>query len=122
VGVPSPARFAAGSFRVLLTPLTYIPVGKAAPTAGIYALIALLPESPLSLRERVRERGSNKEKVIILYPLILSFSRREKGRSVCTVVTGIHVQHLMTVCINIFIHDFTDISISIYGTAMQRLG
>jgi hypothetical protein len=37
---------------------------------------------PLSLRERVRERGSNKSKMLYLYPLILSFSRREKGRIV----------------------------------------
>jgi len=35
---------------------------------------------PLSLRERVRERGSMK----ISYPLILPFSRREKELSVYT--------------------------------------
>jgi hypothetical protein len=35
----------------------------------------------LSHRERVGERGSYGN-CLILYPLILSFSRREKGRSV----------------------------------------
>jgi hypothetical protein len=32
VGAASSPRFAPGSFRVLLTPLTYIPVGDGAPT------------------------------------------------------------------------------------------
>jgi len=41
VGAPSPARIAARSFRVLLTPLTYIPVGDAAPTVRFIAMIGL---------------------------------------------------------------------------------
>jgi hypothetical protein len=37
---------------------------------------------PLSLRERVRERGSNESKMLYLYPLILSSSLEEKERTV----------------------------------------
>jgi hypothetical protein len=36
----------------------------------------------LSLRERVGVRGSNQANYLIFYPLILSVSRREKGRNV----------------------------------------
>jgi hypothetical protein len=39
VGAPSPARIAARSFRVLLTPLTYILVGDGAPTVRFIAMI-----------------------------------------------------------------------------------
>ena len=62
----------------------------------------------LSHRERVGERGQNKCNCLIQYPLILSFSLREKGRSVCIVATAIDVQRVITVCMNLFIHGVTD--------------
>jgi hypothetical protein len=37
-----------------------------------------VPHSPLSLSERVRERGSNIDNCLYTNPLILAFSRREK--------------------------------------------
>ena len=42
VGASSPARIAARSFRVLLTPLTYIPVGDAAPTGVTFDAAGLV--------------------------------------------------------------------------------
>jgi hypothetical protein len=41
--------------------------------------------------ERVGVRGSNKGNWLISYPLILSFSLREKGRSVLSAAIDFHV-------------------------------
>jgi hypothetical protein len=54
------------------------------------------PINSLSLRERVGERGSEYGNCLICYPLILTFSRREKGRSFDIEVTGIHVHCVIT--------------------------
>jgi len=45
--------------------------------------IIAAPYNPLSLRERAGERGSNAVNGLNPYPLILAFSRREKGCAVC---------------------------------------
>jgi hypothetical protein len=47
-------------------------------------------EYPNGGHKRVGERGCNKDNYLILYPLILSFSLMEKGRSVCMVVADIY--------------------------------
>jgi hypothetical protein len=52
------------------------------------------PIYSLSLRERVGVRGSNQANHLIFYPLILSFSRREKGRNVFTGMYSFHVLSL----------------------------
>jgi hypothetical protein len=44
------------------------------------------PINSLPLRGRVGERGSNKSKYLIIYPLSLTLSRRERGRSVYIMV------------------------------------
>ncbi len=45
-----------------------------------------------AITERVGVRGPNRTNYLIFYPLILSFSRREKGRNVYTVVYSFHVR------------------------------
>jgi hypothetical protein len=42
--------------------------------------------SPFPSVKKVGERGFNKNNCLMLYPLILSFSRREKERSLCVLV------------------------------------
>ena len=44
-----------------------------------------------AITERVGVRGSNQSNHLIFYPLILSFSRREKGRTVYTGMYSFHV-------------------------------
>lgn len=53
------------------------------------------------------------------YSLSFRDACRERGCSVCFVVTGIHVRSVIAVCINIFFHDVTGVSISSYGTALS---
>ena len=49
-----------------------------------------------AITERVGVRGSNQANYLIFYPLILSFSRREKGRNVYTGMYSFHVLSLST--------------------------
>ena len=58
------------------------------------------PVNPLSLRERAGERGPISANLLILHPLILSFSRREKERLVPDGVTGIHVWRTVMTCLS----------------------
>jgi hypothetical protein len=69
--------------------------------------------------------GLKKGSYLIIYPLIPTFSLstqktgiKEKGRSICTVVSGIQILRVFTVCINKFILDVTDNSINVYGAAV----
>jgi hypothetical protein len=67
-------------------------------------------------RERVGERVYNKCNCLILNPLILPSTpqvgtEKSPGRRrdvLFVVLAGIHVQRVITACINSFIHDVTD--------------
>ena len=55
-----------------------------------------------------RGRGPISANLLILHPLILSFSRREKERLVPDAVTGIHVWRVVMTCLSGFIQDVTN--------------
>jgi len=52
-------------------------------------------------------------------PLILSFSREEKGPFDCMAAMQIHVPCVGNDGISLVIRDFTDIPINVYGTAVK---
>jgi hypothetical protein len=51
-------------------------------------------ERSLEPESRGLGRGDNINATAVLYPLILTFSRREKGRSIYMAATQIHVQYV----------------------------
>ena len=50
--------------------------------------------------------GFDKSNGLILYPLSLALSRRERGRFICIMVIQFQAQPDETICINIFIRTF----------------
>jgi hypothetical protein len=70
-------------------------------TTGTAFFPLVYPADPLSLRERAGERGS--KTTVISYSLILSFSLREKGRSVLSAAIDLHVGSAVSVCIHLYI-------------------
>jgi hypothetical protein len=71
-----------------------------------------------AITERVGVRGSIQLNCMIFYPLILSFSRREKGLIVCTAAGVFHVRCISMARRNTFNHRVADIPASLNGTAV----
>jgi hypothetical protein len=71
------------------------------------------------LRERVGVRGLKSDYCTNSNPLILSFSRREKGYSVYVVVMRIDAQNALIADISLFMLDYIDIPFNVYLTAAR---
>jgi hypothetical protein len=61
------------------------------------------PQGAPKGHKRAGVRGSNQGNCLISYSLILSFSLREKGRSVLSAAIDFHVGSSPTVCMNLYI-------------------
>jgi hypothetical protein len=55
---------------------------------------------------------------LILYPLVLTFSLREKGLLVFIAAMQIHITRAGKAGISLVVHDFTAIPTNVHGTAM----